>query len=122
MWYFVTIGALVVGGLFARWLLMQANNPFKRDGPPRRIELPPWFKWVTLTAIIGGSVVVLLGMELFSSGDRDSTEFSLGGAAFLIGIVAAVWVARRFDETESRIRKQRALAQEARRRGPKITD
>lgn len=106
IWFLVSIGALVVGGLLGRWLLMQEHNPFKRLGPVRRIELPPWFKWVTLAVIVGGSVVIMVGMELFQSNDQESLEFSLGGAAFIVGIMAAIWVSRRFDETEARIRKQ----------------
>lgn len=115
LWFLVSGGALIVGGLLGRWLLMQEHNPFKRLGQIRRIELPPWFKWVTLTVIVGASVLIMVGMELFPSNDPESLEFSLGGAAFIIGIMAAVWVAHRFDETEARIRKQ-VQQQRSRRR------
>lgn len=113
IWFLAAVGAIVIGFLLGRWLLMQEYNPFKGAAKPVQIRLPPWLKWVTLTIILGGGVLVFVGMEVFATEDRESLEFSLGGAAFVIGIVAAVWVARRFDETERKIRKR---VEEERRR------
>jgi uncharacterized membrane protein YidH (DUF202 family) len=106
VWYVAAIAAIVVGVFLGRWLLMQEHNPFPEREPRPTFKFPPWTKWVTLAAIIIGSVVVLTGMSLFSADSQGDLEFALGAASFVIGIVAAVWVARRFDEVEGKIRKE----------------
>lgn len=105
LWYVAATAALAVGVLLGRWLLMQEHNPFK-NVTPRKIELPPWLKWVNLAIILIVSAVLLFGTDLFSSSNNEDVEFALGGVAFIIGIFTAIWVARRFDEAEERIRRE----------------
>ncbi|MEZ4270676.1 MAG: hypothetical protein R3C68_04360 [Myxococcota bacterium] len=107
-WFLTVIGAVIVGGLAGRWLLMQENVPFKESGLGSRgpVQFPPWFKWVTLGILVLMSLFVLFGSEILAVDDPENLEFSLGGMAFVVGIGGAIWLARRFDETEQRLRKQ----------------
>lgn len=104
LWYLTAAGAIGVGILLGRWLLMQEHNPFKNVRPVT-ITLPPWFKWVSLGVIVGGGVIIMV-LQTLSGGSRAGEEGAgLGGAAFVLGIFAAVWIARRFDEAEARVKK-----------------
>ncbi|MEZ0313716.1 MAG: hypothetical protein ACAI38_18260 [Myxococcota bacterium] len=100
--------AIVSGIILGRWLMMQAEAAkaeelidFDDDGAP--IELPPWFKWVTLTVI----VCVGVGLLLYSvvGGEAVAGGAGMGGLGFACGIAAAIWVARRFDEIEDSKKK-----------------
>ncbi len=100
--------AIVSGIILGRWLMMQAEAAkaeelidFDDDGKP--IELPPWFKWVTL----GGIVAVATGLVIYSSvgGEAVAGGAGMGGLGFACGIAAAIWVARRFDELENSKKK-----------------
>lgn len=103
-WFLVAGGAIAVGLLLGRWLLMQGNMPASQR-PTKPVELPPWFKWVTLAFLIGGALFVLFGSALFPN-SQQSAEFSFGGLGFVLGILGAVWLVRRFDEAEKRIRQE----------------
>jgi hypothetical protein len=107
-------GAVVVGLLLGRWLLMQPARPAVQRAP---IVLPAWFKWVSLTVLLGGAATILSMTLLYGDDIPENVEFSLGGIALVLGVGAAIWLVRRFDETEARI-KAEALR---RRRGADST-
>lgn len=104
-WFFVAVGAVVVGITFGRWLTMQAQvvDPLAEEVEP--ITLPPWFKWVTLAVLIVGGAGIGFGSSLFPANEDLSLALSAGG--FALGIVAAIWLARRFEEEEERLRNRR---------------
>jgi hypothetical protein len=104
LWFLAAAGAVVIGGLLGRWLLMQQHNPFPEDQP---LRLPGWFKWVSLAILVGLGLLALFGMQLLPVHDRATLKFWLGGVAFLVGVLGAIWVARRFDEIEQRKRDER---------------
>ena len=113
LWFGAAIVAVVVGLILGRWLLMQAAAapPSPRREP---IRVPPWFKWVTLTALLAAGLVALVAPSLLGGSEGESLRFTLGGVGFGVGVLGAIWIARRFDETETRLREQ---AQRARRPG-----
>lgn len=99
-------GALFIGVVLSRWLTMQAEAANARDQEEpddAPIELPPWFKWVSFTVIVGAAIVLFVA-NLMSAGAFD---FSLGGAGFIVGLAAAIWLARRFDDLERKAREAR---------------
>lgn len=104
-WFLAAGGAVVVGILAGRWLLMQQHVQRPETRPSQPITLPPWFKWVTLAVIVAGGLFVLFGSSLFGI-DAEGFGFGFGGIAFVIGIFAAIWLAKRFDETEARLRRE----------------
>jgi hypothetical protein len=105
-WYVATIVAMGVGLMLGRWLLLQAHNPFKREATSTKRELPPWFRWVSLALIIVASVLILFGGQWFNTENNQDLEFALGGGGFAIGVMGAIWMAKRFDELEASIRKK----------------
>ncbi|OGR08105.1 MAG: hypothetical protein A2341_20665 [Deltaproteobacteria bacterium RIFOXYB12_FULL_58_9] len=99
--------AIVVGISLGRWLLLQAEASAKKvdnNRPP--IRLPPWFKWVTLAALVLIGLFALVAPWVVDDAADQSMQFGLGGVGFAVGVAAAIWLARRFDETEERIRRQ----------------
>ncbi len=105
--FFIAIGAIAVGGTLGRWLLMQEHNPSKNRAPSEPIKLPPWFKWVTLASIAVASGFVLFSTEIFGPALAKQMEFVFGAIAFLISIVGAVWISKRFDEMEKEGQRER---------------
>ena len=86
---------------------MQAEASAKKvdnNRPP--IRLPPWFKWVTLAALVLIGLFALVAPWVVDDAADQSMQFGLGGVGFAVGVAAAIWLARRFDETEERIRRQ----------------
>ncbi len=105
-WFLAAGGAVVIGILVGRWLLMQAAAKNARGRKELvKIEFPPWFKWVSLAVLVGLGLFALLGSILFVQKSADF-EFSLGGVGFVVGVFGAIWLARRFDELEVRASKQ----------------
>ncbi len=49
--------------------------------------------------------------SLTTQGDH-SHEFTLAGASLALGVAAAIWLARRFDELESKWEKEAQMRQE----------
>jgi len=103
--FVASVVAIIVGIVLGRWLLMQAQAARPRQAA-RPIRWPPWFKWVTLIVIITGALIAAFGSGLFGSDETNTSRFSLGSVAFLVGIFGAIWLARRFDETETKLREQ----------------
>jgi MFS family permease len=104
LWFLAAIVAIVVGFLAGRWLLMQAETAIKERPKAAPIRLPGWFKWVTLVVLVGAAVAALV-IPAMSNGETDSTiRFSLGMVGLVVGIVGAIWLTRRFDESEAKIR------------------
>ncbi len=99
-WFAAALGAVVVGVIFGRWLLLQATA--SPSAPRVPIKLPPWFKWVTLSLLVGTALFVLVGKVAGVAGDQSSLEFILAAAGFVAGVGGAIWLARRFDEWEKK--------------------
>lgn len=103
-WFAAASGAIVSGLLLSRWLMAQAEAAREAsdadDEPP--FVFPPWAKWVTLGILVvagGTTAVVGYAQSDASSGDG---SFLLGAVGFVIGVGAAIWLVRRFDEMERR--------------------
>lgn len=108
LWFLMVLGALAVAALLGRWLMMQGEIRRERREPAPPIQWPPWLKWVTLGVLLTGGLVAGLGMSFIPPGTsgRDSLEFGLGAVAFVVGVLGAIWLARRFDETEEKIKER----------------
>lgn len=106
-WFFAAVGAVVVGIAFGRFVTMQAQvvDPLAEERKP--VELPPWFKWVTLAFMVAGGLGIAFSGQFFPANEELSLGLSAGG--FILGIIAAIWLARRFEEAEERIREQARL-------------
>ena len=101
---FKALGGAAAAALGGRWLFIQAGR--QSTGPRRGLpKFPPWFKWVNLTLLLLGALVVLLSDLLFNSQQAEGYLSALG---FILGIGGAVWLARRFDELESRFKDEGA--------------
>jgi hypothetical protein len=103
-WYVAAIGAIVVGMLVGRWIFIHANRPLTAPLPERRpIVLPPWLKWLNLVLLVAGALVAGFGGKLFGDYISEDARFAFGGLAFVVGVLLAIWVVRRFDEEEKRL-------------------
>ncbi len=108
VWFGAAIVAIIVGFVAGRWLLMQAEADAKNQPKLEPIKLPPWFKWVTLTVLIGAATVALvLSNSEETTGDNNS-RFGIGGVGLVVGIATAIWLTRRFDEAEAKIKAKQA--------------
>lgn len=108
IWFVAALGAIIIGFMLGRFLLMQAAAAEKKRPPPKPLVLPPWFKWVTLAVLVVLGLVALIGSNLMSDAHSE-LRFSLGGIGFLVGIFGAIWLAKRFDEAENKLRKAAKL-------------
>jgi hypothetical protein len=108
-WFLAAVGAVAIGITLGRWLVMQGQVAANGEPVRRRpIRLPPWFKWVTLTLLVVVAVSALAVPTLAGGGLSNELRFGLGGVGLIVGVVAAIWLARRFDETEARLRQRRS--------------
>lgn len=103
-WFVSALGAIVVGIAMGRWLTMQAEVAKPRAASAQPIRMPPWFKWVTLSVLVVGGLAIAFGPNLFPG--NDSLQVALGGGGFVLGIAAAIWLARRFEEEEQRLKRR----------------
>lgn len=103
-WMFKALGGATAAALGGRWLFIQAGRQTTKPsrGLPR---LPSWFKWVNLTLLVIGAAVVLLSDLFFNSRQAEGYLSALG---FILGIGGAIWLARRFDELETRFKNDGA--------------
>jgi hypothetical protein len=109
-WFLGVGGAITAGILLGRWLIAQAAaRPAPRKLEP--IVLPPWFKWANLAMLVAGGLFATFGHGLLGGGDA-TPGFSHAGVGFAVGILGAIWIARRFDELETKLRTR---AENARR-------
>ncbi|MBI5510787.1 MAG: hypothetical protein HY903_18660 [Deltaproteobacteria bacterium] len=115
IWFVAAILAIVIGFTAGRWLLMQAEAHAKPAERREPIVLPPWLKWVTLAVLIAAGATALIVPSLSYDGGDNSSRFGFGAVGLVVGIAGAIWLARRFDETEARIKEQ-ALRARARPR------
>ncbi|HET6343280.1 MAG TPA: hypothetical protein VFH51_00050, partial [Myxococcota bacterium] len=76
------------------------------------LVLPPWFKWANLALLVAGGLFATFGHGLLGGADGQTAGFSLAGVGFAVGILGAIWIARRFDELEVKLRTR---AENARR-------
>lgn len=110
--FLISIGAILVGMTFGRWLLMQEFHPVKNDAPIKPIKLPPWMKWVTLTVLLGTAVFILFSGQILGDATAKELEFTLGAVAFVVAIGGAIWLSKRFDETETKLRREHLARKE----------
>ncbi|MBJ80857.1 MAG: hypothetical protein CMH60_06015 [Myxococcales bacterium] len=101
-WFMALIGAVAVALLLSRWLIYQGQRPKKPVTRAAPIQLPPWFKWVSLSFIAGLALLTAFGAKLFNRSSSMDVEFGLGSLGLVVGIAAAIWIGRRFDEAEAR--------------------
>jgi hypothetical protein len=113
-WFLGAGGAVAVGVILGRWLVMQAAA--QRDATAsegsRPFVMPPWAKWAALAVIVALGLTTLIGAALVRPGSNSELETTLGGIGFIVGIAGAIWLGRRFDEVEQRS-AERALAKAA---------
>lgn len=110
LWFGVFVVATVMGAVLARWLFLQAENPFPETTETTRFRWPPWAQWVIL------GVLVLLGLgalvvEFWVDRGNPRFRFGIGALGLIAGVVAAVWLVRRFDQIEKKIKSSRARNQ-----------
>ncbi|MEL6759927.1 MAG: hypothetical protein AAFP04_05945 [Myxococcota bacterium] len=103
-WFVSALGAIVVGIAMGRWLTMQAEVAKPRAAAAAPVQVPPWFKWVTLAVLVIGGLAVAFGPNLFPG--NETLQVTLGGGGFVLGIAAAIWLARRFEEEEQRLKRR----------------
>ena len=103
-WMLKALGGACSAVLGGRWLFIQAGRatPSGKRGLP---SFPPWFKWLNLAFLLIGATVVLLSDLLFNS---QQAQGYLSAMGFVLGIGGAIWLARRFDELESRFKNEGA--------------
>jgi uncharacterized membrane protein YeaQ/YmgE (transglycosylase-associated protein family) len=101
-WMLKALGGACSATLGGRWLFIQAGRAAP-SGKRRIRRLPAWFKWLNLALLLIGGLVVLLSELLFNSQQSQGYLSALG---FILGIGGAIWLARRFDELETRFRKE----------------
>ncbi len=103
IWFLVAALALTVGVLLMRFLLASSARP--PEAPARApIKLPAYMRWITLAFLIGGGGAALLGTELW--GESSSVRFLLSSAGFAVGVLAAIWLARRVEESEEKLKQR----------------
>ena len=61
---------------------------------------------VALGILVLASLIVLFGVGLGGE-NSETVEFYFGTLAFVIAISGAIWIAKRFDESEEKMRKER---------------
>ena len=101
-WMLKALGGACSAALGGRWLFIQAGraSPRGKGGLP---TLPAWFKWLNLAFLVIGALIVLLSDLLFNSQQAQGYLSALG---FILGIGGAIWLARRFDELETRFKNE----------------
>ena len=104
IWFAAAIVAIVVGFVAGRWLLMQAESAIKARPMAAPIRLPAWFKWVTLVVLVGAALTALIVPAVTDSDGDNTGRFGLGSVGLVVGVAMAIWLTRRFDETEAKIR------------------
>lgn len=104
MWFIGVGMALLAGILIGRWIIMQASATPVSAEPVRPWVLPPWFKWANLALLVAGGLFAAFGHHLMA--DPEAATFSMGGVGFGVGVLGAIWIARRFDEVEADIRSR----------------
>jgi hypothetical protein len=101
-WMLKALGGACTAMLGGRWLFVQAGR--QSAGPRRSLpNLPPWFKWLNLAILVSGALIVLLSDMLFNSQQAEGYLSALG---LVLGIGGAIWLARRFDELETRFKNE----------------
>ena len=103
-WFLAAGGAIVVGVLAGRFIMLQSTRPGAQRAKAEPLVWPPWIKWVSLAFMLLLAAIAVFGSAIIPSADPESTRFGLGGVGFVVGILAAIWLAKRFDESEKKIR------------------
>lgn len=107
-WFFAVMAAMSCGVLVGRFILAQAAaSPLTRELKP--FTPPPWFRWVSLALLVAGGLITSFGAQWFNlAGGGVGGEFPLAGLGLVTGIGGAIWMARRFDELETKWRQETA--------------
>ena len=97
-WY-VAVGAAICAGIFfGRWILAQAETAGQLGEPLRfNCRFPSWWKWANLALLVIGALLAAFGQGFWPN-DNESVRFGLAAVGFSVGILGAIWLARRFDE------------------------
>jgi hypothetical protein len=110
-WFVASLAACATGILVGRFIIAHASMARPaRERPVAPIQWPSWMRWATGAAILAGGAVILTLHALTVPGDH-SNEFGLAGASLSLGIGAAIWLARRFDELEAKWQKEAQMRQ-----------
>ena len=105
-WFVAALAATATGILVGRFIIAHATMTRPAHSEPRApIQWPSWMRWATGAALLGAAALILILHALTVPGDH-SNEFALAGASLSLGIGAAIWLARRFDELEAKWQKE----------------
>lgn len=109
LWFLLLMASIGVGLLGMRWIFLNASRPADDDKvrqARKPLVLPPWLKWVNLGLLIAAGLFTAFGSALFGGSNSEAGSFAFGGIGFAVGLFGAIWIARRFDETEKKIKEQ----------------
>ncbi|MBI3180495.1 MAG: hypothetical protein HYZ27_12595, partial [Deltaproteobacteria bacterium] len=56
--------------------------------------------------LVGGGALALIGSKVWGE-STSSARFLLSGGGFAVGVFAAIWLARRVEEGEDRLKRRR---------------
>lgn len=110
-WFAASLAAIATGILVGRFIIAHATLERPERAPRPPIVWPSWMRWATGAAIIMGGCVILLWHSLGVQGDH-SQEFTQAACSLSLGVAFAIWLARRFDELESKWQKEAQKRQE----------
>ena len=94
---------VVAAGLGGRWLLLHATRKVDPDTfiPIESRELPGWLKWVSLAVLLIGAIIAGFGEQIFGVGSHNTVLAAVGLG---VGLFGAIWLSRRFDEAERKLK------------------
>jgi len=94
---------LGAAGLGGRWLLLQAQRKVDVDDlrQAQARKLPDWMKWVSLSVLLIGGIIVGFGEQIFGVGAHNTVLAAVGLG---VGLFGAIWLTKRFDETEQKLK------------------
>lgn len=104
-WFLATLAAIATGILVGRFIIAHASIERPARPPAEPIKWPSWTRWATGGSILALGAGVLIAHTVTVPGDT-SHEFHLAGISLFVGVAAAIWLARRFDELEQKWQKE----------------
>ena len=101
-WLLTTLAGIVVAVLGGRWLILHAQRPAKNIEEIKPFAFPLWLKWVNLVILVVLVILMAFASLIFGGAIPESTLTVLG---LFIGVYGAVWLSRRFEELEEKIKQ-----------------